>query len=194
MSPLVPMVVEQTSRGERAFDIYSRLLNERIVFLGTPVTDDIANLIVAQLLHLEAEDPDKDISLYINSPGGSVYAGLAIYDTMQFIKPDVQTICVGIAMSMGALLLAGGAAGKRMSLPNSRILIHQPSAGFEGQSTDIEIHANEILKTRKRIDEIYARHTGQSEEQVHRDMERDRFFKADQAAEYGLIDRVIESH
>ena len=194
MSPLIPMVVEQTSRGERAFDIYSRLLAERIVFLGTPVDDQIANLIIAQLLHLESEDPDKDIFLYINSPGGSVYSGLAIYDTMQFIKPDVQTICVGIAMSMGSLLLAGGAKGKRMSLPNSRILIHQPSAGFEGQSTDIEIHAAEIIKTRKRIDEIYAKHTGQTEEQVHRDMERDRFFKADQAAEYGLIDRVIHSH
>src|ERR671917_527515 len=194
MSPLVPMVVEQTSRGERAFDIYSRLLNERIVFLGTPVTDEIANLIVAQLLHLESEDPDKDISIYINSPGGSIYAGLAIYDTMQFIKPDVSTICVGIAMSMGSLLLAGGAAGKRFSLPNSRILIHQPSSGFEGQATDIEIHANEIIKTRKRIDEIYAKHTKQPEEVVHKDMERDRFFKADQAAEYGLIDRVIESH
>ena len=188
------MVVEQTSRGERAFDIYSRLLNERIVFLGTPVTDDIANLIVAQLLHLESEDPDKDISLYINSPGGSVYAGLAIYDTMQFIKPDVQTICVGIAMSMGALLLAGGADGKRMSLPNSRILIHQPSAGFEGQSTDIEIHAAEILKTRKRVDEIYAKHTNKTQEEVHDDMERDRFFKADEAVEYGLIDRVIDKH
>jgi ATP-dependent Clp protease protease subunit len=188
------MVVEQTSRGERAFDIYSRLLNERIIFLGTPVDDQIANLIVAQLLHLESVDPDKDISIYVNSPGGSIYAGLAIYDTMQFIKPDVQTICVGVAMSMGSLLLAGGAKGKRFSLPNSRILIHQPSAGFEGQSTDIEIHANEIIKTRKRIDEIYAKHTGQSEERVHADMERDRFFKADQAAEYGLIDRVIESH
>ena len=194
MSPLIPMVVEQTSRGERAFDIYSRLLNERIIFLGTPIDDQIANLIVAQLLHLEAEDPDKDISLYINSPGGSVYAGLAIYDTMNFIKPDVQTICVGIAMSMGSLLLTGGAPGKRMALPNSRILIHQPSSGFEGQSTDIEIHATEILKTRKRIDEIYAKHTGQPEEVVHRDMERDRFFNADQAAEYGLIDRVIMSH
>src|SRR6187399_3624172 len=194
MSPLVPMVVEQTSRGERAFDIYSRLLNERIVFLGTPVTEDIANLVVAQLIHLESEDPDKDISIYINSPGGSIYAGLAIYDTMNFIKPDVATMCVGIAMSMGSLLLAGGAKGKRMSLPNSRILIHQPSAGFEGQSTDIEIHANEIIKTRKRIDEIYAKHTGRPEEEVHKDMERDRFFKADQAAEYGLIDRVIHSH
>src|SRR5947207_784977 len=152
MSPLVPMVVEQTSRGERAFDIYSRLLNERIVFLGTPVDDQIANLIVAQLLHLESEDPDKDISVYINSPGGSVYAGLAIYDTMQFIKPDVQTICVGIAMSMGALLLAGGAKGKRMALPNAKILIHQVSSGFQGQATDIEIHAREILDIRKRLD------------------------------------------
>ena len=194
MSPLIPMVIEQTSRGERAFDIYSRLLNERIIFLGTPIDDQIANLIVAQLLHLESEDPDKDISIYINSPGGSVYSGLAIYDTMQFIKPDVATMCVGIAMSMGSLLLAGGAKGKRMSLPNSRILIHQPSAGFEGQSTDIEIHAREIIKTRKRIDEIYAKHTGQPEEQVHVDMERDRFFKPDEAAEYGLIDRVIHEH
>jgi ATP-dependent Clp protease protease subunit len=188
------MVVEQTSRGERAFDIYSRLLNERIVFLGTPVDDQIANLIVAQLLHLESEDPDKDISIYINSPGGSIYAGLAIYDTMQFIKPDVSTMCVGIAMSMGSLLLMGGAKGKRMSLPNSRILIHQPSAGFEGQSTDIEIHAREIIKTRERIDEIYAHHTGQPLEQVHKDMERDRFFKPEEAAEYGLIDRVIAKH
>jgi ATP-dependent Clp protease protease subunit len=188
------MVIERTARGEREFDIYSRLLNERIIFLGQPVDDQIANLVVAQLLHLESDDPDKDISLYINSPGGSIYAGLAIYDTMQFIKPEVSTICVGIAMSMGSLLLAGGAKGKRFSLPNSRILIHQPSAGFEGQSTDIEIHAAEILKTRKRIDEIYALHTGQSEEQVHRDMERDRFFTADQAAEYGLIDKVISSH
>src|SRR5438876_1291361 len=167
MSPLVPMVVEQTSRGERAFDIYSRLLNERIVFLGTPVTDEIANLIVAQLLHLESEDPDKDISLYINSPGGSVYAGLAIYDTMQFVKPDVTTICFGMAMSMGSLLLAGGTEGKRLALPNSRILIHQPSAGFEGQSTDIEIHAREILDLRSRMDEIYAKHTKQDLEKVH---------------------------
>ena len=194
MSPLIPMVIEQTSRGERSFDIYSRLLNERIIFLGTPVDDQIANLIVAQLLHLESEDPDKDISLYINSPGGSIYAGLAIYDTMQFIRPDIATICIGMAMSMGSLLLTGGAAGKRMALPNSRILIHQPSAGFEGQSTDIEIHMNEILKTRKRVDEIYAKHTGRSEGEVHADMERDRFFKPDQAAEYGLIDRVISSH
>src|SRR6187401_3009524 len=182
--PLVPMVVESSARGEREYDIYSRLLNERIIFLGTPVDDQIANLIVAQLLHLEASDPDKDISIYINSPGGGIYAGLAIYDTMQFIKPDVSTICCGIAMSMGSLLLAGGAKGKRMSLPNSRILIHQPSAGFEGQSSDIEIHAREIIKTRARIDEIYAHHTGQSVEQVHTDMERDRFFRADQAVEY----------
>jgi len=193
MSPLVPMVVEQTSRGERAFDIYSRLLNERIVFLGQPVDDAIANLIVAQLIHLESEDPDKDIAMYINSPGGSVYAGLAIYDTMQFIKPDVQTICFGVAMSMGSLLLAGGAPGKRMALPNSRILIHQPSGGFQGQSTDIEIHARETLNVRKRIEEIYAKHTGQSEERLHDDMERDRFFKPDEALEYGLIDRVIEA-
>src|SRR3981189_2884781 len=161
MSPLVPMAVEQTSRGERPFDIYSRLLAERIVCLGTPVDDQIANLIIAQLLHLESEDPEKDIFLYINSPGGNVYSGLAVYDTMQFIKPDVQTICVGIAMSMGSLLLTGGAKGKRFSLPNSRRLIHQPSAGFEGQSTDIEIHAREILAVRQRIDELYANHTGQ---------------------------------
>src|ERR1700691_158239 len=191
MSPLVPMVVEQTSRGERAFDIYSRLLNERIIFLGTPVDDQIANLIVAQLLHLESQDPDKDISIYINSPGGGIYAGLAIYDTMQFVKPDIQTICMGVAMSMGSLLLTAGAKGKRFALPNSRILIHQPSAGFEAQSTDIEIHAREILKVRERIDEIYAKHTGQPLEQVHTDMERDRFFKADEAVEYGLIDRVL---
>jgi ATP-dependent Clp protease protease subunit len=192
--PLIPMVIERTARGEREFDIYSRLLNERIIFLGSAVDDQVANLVVAQLLHLESSDPDKDISLYINSPGGSIYAGLAIYDTMQFIKPEVSTMCVGIAMSMGSLLLAGGAKGKRFSLPNSRILIHQPSAGFEGQATDIEIHAAEILKTRKRIDEIYALHTGQPEEQVRRDMERDRFFTAAQAAEYGLIDMVISSH
>ncbi|HEY3776301.1 MAG TPA: ATP-dependent Clp protease proteolytic subunit [Solirubrobacteraceae bacterium] len=192
--PLVPMVIERTARGEREFDIYSRLLNERIIFIGTPIDDQIANLVVAQLLHLESSDPDKDISIYINSPGGSIYSGLAIYDTMHFIKPQCQTICVGIAMSMGSLLLTGGAAGKRFSLPNSRILIHQPSAGFEGQSTDIEIHAREILSIRKRTDEIYAKHTGQTEEQVHVDMERDRFFTADQAVEYGLIDRVIHSH
>jgi ATP-dependent Clp protease, protease subunit len=188
------MVVERSARGEREYDIFSRLLNERIVFLGTPVDDQVANLIVAQLLHLESVDPDKDISLYINSPGGSIYAGLGIYDTMQFIRPDVATICCGVAMSMGSLLLTGGAKGKRMSLPNSRILIHQPSAGFEGMATDIEIHAREIMKTRANVDEIYARHTGQPLEQVHTDMERDRFFNPEQAVEYGLIDRVIEHH
>jgi ATP-dependent Clp protease protease subunit len=192
--PLIPMVIERTARGEREFDIFSRLLNERIVFLGTPIDDTIANLIVAQLLHLESQDPDKDISIYINCPGGSIYSGLAIYDTMQFIKPPIQTICVGIAMSLGSLLLAAGAKGKRFALPNSRILVHQPSAGFEGQATDIEIHAQEILNIRARIDEIYAEHTGQTVEQIHEDMERDRFFKADEAVEYGLIDRVIEHH
>ena len=192
--PLVPMVVERTARGEREYDIFSRLLNERIIFLGQPVDDQIANLVVAQLLHLESADPDKDISIYINSPGGSIYAGLAIYDTMQFIKPDVATICCGIAMSMGSLLLTGGAKGKRFSLPNSRILIHQPSAGFEGQSTDIEIHAREILKTRANIDRIYAHHTGQPLEQVHNDMERDRFFIPEDAVTYGLIDKVIDKH
>jgi ATP-dependent Clp protease, protease subunit len=192
--PLIPMVVEQTSRGERSFDIYSRLLNERIIFLGDAVDDQIANLIVAQLLHLESEDPDKDISLYINSPGGQIYAGLAIYDTMQFIKPDVTTICFGMAMSMGSLLLTGGTPGKRLALPNSRILIHQPSGGYQGQSADIEIHAQEILDLRRRMDEIYAGHTGQSIEKVHDDMDRDRYFKPDQAVEYGLIDRVIEHH
>src|SRR6266576_2457286 len=171
MSPLVPMVVEQTSRGERAFDIYSRLLNERIVFLGTPVTDEIANLIVAQLLHLESEDPDKDISLYINSPGGSVYDGLSIYDTMQFIKPDVSTICVGIAMSMGALLLTGGAKGKRMALPNSRILIHQVWGGYQGQASDIEIQAREVIDRKRRLEEIYALHTGKATDQISHDME-----------------------
>ena len=188
------MVVERSARGEREFDIFSRLLNERIVFLGSPVDDQVANLIVAQLLHLESADPDKDISLYINTPGGSIYAGLAVYDTMNFIKPDVATICCGIAMSMGSLLLAGGAAGKRMALPNSRILIHQPSAGFDGQSSDIEIHAREILKTRGRVDEIYAKHTGRSVDEVHKDMERDRFFKSEEAMEYGLIDKVLHSH
>jgi ATP-dependent Clp protease, protease subunit len=192
--PLVPSVVQRSSRGEREYDIYSRLLNERIIFLGTPINDQVANLIVAQLLHLESEDPDKDISLYINSPGGSIYAGLAIYDTMHFVKPDIQTMCMGVAMSMGSLLLTAGTKGKRFSLPNSRVLIHQPSAGFEGQSTDIEIHAREILKTRKRMDEIYALHTGQTEAQVRNDMERDRFFKPDEAVEYGLIDRVLEHH
>ena len=194
MSPLIPMVIEQTSRGERSFDIYSRLLAERIIFLGTPIDDDIANLVVAQLLHLESDDPDKDISIYINSPGGSVYAGLAIYDTMQFIKPEVSTICCGIAMSMGSLLLAGGAKGKRMALPNSRILIHQVLGGFRGQASDIEIHARETLELRKRLDEILAEHTGKTPEEIHTDSERDRYFTAAQAAEYGLVDRVITSH
>jgi len=192
--PLIPMVIERTARGEREFDIYSRLLNERIIFLGTPIEDQVANLVVAQLLHLEAEDPEKDIAIYINSPGGSIYSGLAIYDTMNFVKPDIATMCVGVAMSMGSLLLAGGTKGKRACLPNSRILIHQPSAGFEGQSTDIEIHAREILKVRERIDQIYAHHTGRAEEEVRHDMERDRFFTAEQALEYGMIDRVLESH
>jgi ATP-dependent Clp protease protease subunit len=186
------MVVEQTSRGERAFDIYSRLLNERIVFLGTPISEDIANLIVAQLIHLESEDPDKDISIYINTPGGSVYAGLAIYDAMQFIKPDVQTICIGVAMSMGALLLAGGTPDKRMALPNSKILIHQVSGGFSGQATDIEIHAKEIIDVRRRLDEIVAKHTGQDLEKVAKDTERDYFMSAEEAKEYNLVDRVIE--
>src|SRR4051812_36034336 len=185
------MVIQENGRGERSFDIYSRLLNERVVFLGQAVDDEVANLVVAQLLHLEAEDPDKDICLYVNSPGGVVYAGLAIYDTMQFIKPDVQTVCCGIAMSMGALILAGGTPGKRQSLPNGRILIHQPTGGFQGQSSDIEIHAKETLALRKRLDELYAKHTGKSLERVHDDMERDRFFTPDEAAGYGLIDRVI---
>ena len=194
MSPLVPMVVEQTSRGERAFDIYSRLLNERIIFLGTPVDDQIANLIVAQLLHLESEDPDKDISLYINSPGGSVYAGLAIYDTMQFIKPDVQTICVGIAMSMGALLLAGGAEGKRMALPNAKILIHQVSSSFQGQATTSR-------STPRRSSTCAAASTrsspstpARSSRRSVKDTERDYFMSSEEAKEYGIIDRVISEH
>ena len=188
------MVVEQTSRGERAFDIYSRLLSERIIFLGTPVDDQIANLVVAQLLHLESDDPEKDISLYINSPGGSVYAGLAIYDTMNFIKPDVSTICVGIAMSMGALLLAGGAEGKRMALPNAKILIHQVSSGFQGQATDIEIHAREVIDLRTKLDEIIAQHTKQDIAKVKNDTERDYFMSSEEAKEYGIIDRVISEH
>jgi len=192
VSPLIPMVVEQTSRGERAFDIYSRLLNERIVFLGTPVNDQIANVIVAQMLHLESEDPDKDIALYINSPGGNVYAGLAIYDTMQFIKPEVSTICIGIAMSMGALLLAGGVEGKRYALPNSKVLIHQLSGGFQGPAADIEIHAREALSLRKRLDEILAKHTGQPLEKVENDTDRDFFMSSAEAKEYGIIDKVIE--
>ena len=192
MSPLIPMVVENTSRGERSFDIYSRLLNDRIIFLGTPVTSEIANLIVAQMVHLESDDPEKDISLYINSPGGIVYAGLAIYDTMQFIKPDVQTICVGMAMSMGAVVLAGGANGKRSALPHSKILIHQGSAGFSGQPTDIEIQAREVISLKRLMEEIMSRHTGQTVEKVSKDMERDYYMTAAEAQEYGLIDRVIE--
>jgi ATP-dependent Clp protease protease subunit len=188
------MVVQQSPRGERSFDIYSRLLDQRIVFVGSTIDDDIANGVVAQLLHLESEDPEHDISLYVNSPGGSAYAGLAIYDTMQFVKPDVRTICFGIAMSAGSLLLMGGAEGKRMALPSSRILIHQPSGGFQGQATDIEIHAREALELRAHLDALYAHHTGQPVERVHDDMDRDRYFTAEQALEYGLIDRVISSH
>jgi ATP-dependent Clp protease, protease subunit len=188
---LIPMVVEQTSRGERAFDIYSRLLKDNIIFLGTPIDDQIANLIVAQLLFLEAEDPEKDINVYINSPGGSVTAGLAIYDTMQFIRPDVTTICVGMCASMGALLLTAGAKGKRFALPNSRILIHQPSGGMQGQATDVRIHAEELIRIRELTSQILAKHTGQSMEQIERDVERDRYLSAVQAKEYGLIDEVI---
>jgi ATP-dependent Clp protease, protease subunit len=191
MSPLIPMVIEQTSRGERSFDIYSRLLNERIIFLGTPVDDQIANLIVAQLLHLESEDPDKDVQIYINSPGGVVYAGLAIYDTMQFIKPDVQTTCVGMAMSMGSIILMGGAKGKRFALPNSKVLIHQGSAGFHGQPTDIEIQAKEVIGLKRLLEGITATHTGQPLERVTKDMDRDYYMTADEAVEYGVIDRVI---
>ncbi len=190
--PLVPMVVQQDSRGERSFDIYSRLLRERVVFVGSAIDDDIANLVVAQLLHLEAEDPEKDIQLYINSPGGVVYSGLAIYDTMRFIKPDVATTVCGIAMSMGSLLLAGGAEGKRSALPNSRILIHQPHGGYQGQSTDIQIHAKETLALRRRIEEIYAEHTGNDAEQISADLERDRFFTSEEALAYGLVDRVTQ--
>jgi len=189
---LIPMVVEQTARGERSFDIYSRLLNERIVFIGQQIDDEIANLVVAQLLHLESEDPEKDLSIYVNSPGGSLHAGLAIYDAMQYVRPDVQTICFGIAMSAGSLILVGGAEGKRMALPNSRLLIHQPSGGFQGQSSDIEIHAREVLELRRRAEEIYARHTGQPVERIHEDSDRDRFFDPEEGVEYGLIDRVIE--
>jgi len=194
MSPLIPMVVEQTGRGERSFDIYSRLLNDRIIFLGTPVTSEIANLIVAQVIHLASDDPDKDLSLYINSPGGDVYAGLAIYDAMQYVRCDVQTICFGMAMSMGAVLLAGGAKGKRLALPNAKVMIHQLSGGFSGQSSDIEIHAREALNMRRRLDEIIAKHTGQPLEKVSADTERDYFLSSEQAAEYGIIDKVITSH
>jgi len=190
---LVPVVVEQTSRGERSFDIYSRLLNERIIFLGTPIDDTVANLVMAQLLHLESEDPDKDIQLYINSPGGSVTALLAIYDTMQYVKPDVATTCMGQAASAAAVLLAAGAKGKRFGLPHSRILIHQPSGGAEGQSVDIEIQAREILRMRRMLDEILAAHTGQPVERISSDTDRDFIMTADQAKEYGLIDDIIES-
>ena len=190
---LVPMVVEQSGRGERAYDIYSRLLKERVIFLVGPVNDQMANLIVAQLLFLESENPDKDISLYINSPGGSVSAGLAIFDTMNFIKPDVSTLCTGMAASMGAFLLAAGAKGKRFSLPNSRIMIHQPSGGSQGQASDIEIQAKEILYLRERLNKILADATGKSMEQIHKDTDRDRFMSGDEAADYGLIDKVLIS-
>jgi ATP-dependent Clp protease protease subunit len=194
MSTLIPMVVEQDSRGERAFDIYSRLLRDRIIFLGTPIDDQIANLVVAELLHLESDEPDKDISIYINSPGGSIYAGLTIYDAMQFVRPDIQTTCVGVAMSMAALLLAGGTKGKRGALPNAKILIHQLSAGFEGQATDIEIQAREIISVKRRLEEIFAEHTGQPLERVSADMERDYFLTAEEALDYGIIDRVVVRH
>src|SRR5919197_674875 len=190
--PLVPVVVQQDSRGERSFDIYSRLLRERVVFVGTEIDDQVANLVVAQLLHLEAEDPEKDIQLYINSPGGIVYSGLAIYDTMRFIKPDVATTVCGIAMSMGSLLLAGGTKGKRSALPNSRILIHQPHGGFQGQASDIQIHAKESLALRRRMEEIYAEHTGRSVEEISEALERDRFFAPEDARDYGLVDRVMQ--
>ncbi len=189
---LVPMVVEQTSRGERSYDIYSRLLKERVVFLVGPVEDSVANLIVAQLLFLESENPDKDIHLYINSPGGSVSAGLAIYDTMQFVKPDISTMCVGQAASMGALLLTGGAKDKRYSLPHSRVMIHQPLGGFQGQATDIDIHAREILKARERLNDIMAKHTGQPLDKIQMDTERDNFMSSDEAQAYGLIDSVLD--
>jgi ATP-dependent Clp protease protease subunit len=191
---VIPSVIEQTSRGERFFDIYSRLLNERIVFLGTPIDDQVANLVVAQLVHLESEDPDKDINLYINSPGGSVYAGFSIYDTMQFVKPDVATYCIGMAMSMGALLLAAGAPGKRVALPNSKILIHQVSSGFQGQGSDIEIQAREVIDLKRRMEEIIALHTGQPLDRVTKDMERDYYLSADEAREYGIVDAVNTHH
>ena len=188
---IIPCVIEQTSRGERFFDLYSRLLNERIIFLGTPIDDNVANLVVAQLIHLESEDPDKDIQLYINSPGGSVYSGLAIYDTMQFVRPDIATTCVGIAMSMGALLLSAGTEGKRTALPNSKILIHQVSGGFQGQGTDIEIQARETINLKRRLEEIIARHTNQPMDKVSKDMERDYYLNADEAQEYGIVDHVV---
>ena len=192
MNTLIPMVVEQTSRGERAFDIYSRLLKERIVFVVGPINDHLASLVTAQLLYLESEDPKKDIYLYINSPGGLVTSGLGIYDTMQYIKPDVSTLCIGQAASMGSFLMAAGTKGKRFSLPNSRIMVHQPSAGFQGQATDIEIHANEVLSLKKRLNEIYSKHTGKSVEEIKSALERDNFMTADVAKEFGLIDEVVE--
>ena len=193
MSPLVPMVIEQTSRGERSFDIYSRLLNDRIVMIGSPIDDEVANVVVAQLLHLESEDPDKDISVYVNSPGGDVYAGLAIYDTLTFVKPDIRTICVGIAMSMGAVLLAAGTKGKRSALPNAKVLIHQVWTGqFGGQASDVEIRAREVLDLKRRVEQILADHTGQPLERVAADTDRDHFMSAAEAVEYGLIDQVIE--
>ena len=191
MNTLIPMVVEQTSRGERAFDIYSRLLKERIVFVVGPINDHVASLVTAQLLFLESEDPKKDIFLYINSPGGLVTSGLGIYDTMQYIKPDVSTLCIGQAASMGSFLLAAGTKGKRFSLPNSRIMVHQPSAGYQGQATDIEIHANEVLSLKKRLNEIYSQHTGQSVEQIKTALERDNFMTPDAAKEFGLVDKVV---
>ena len=193
MNNLIPMVVEQTSKGERSYDIYSRLLKERIVFLVGPVNDSVASLITAQLLFLESEDPKKEINLYINSPGGLVTAGLGIYDTMQYIKPDVSTLCIGQAASMGSFLLAAGKKGKRFSLPNSRIMVHQPSAGFQGQATDIEIHANEVLALKKRLNEIYSKHTGKSVDDVKKALERDNFMTPDIAKEFGLIDEVVEN-
>ncbi|HPU01299.1 MAG: ATP-dependent Clp endopeptidase proteolytic subunit ClpP [Firmicutes bacterium] len=191
MSVLVPIVVEQSSRGERAYDIYSRLLKDRIIFVGSPIDDHVANLVVAQLLFLESEDPNKDINLYINSPGGAVYAGLAIYDTMQYIKPAVSTICVGLAASFGAVLLAAGAKGKRYALPHSRIMLHQPMGGAQGQAVDIEIHAKEIIKVRETLNQILARHTGQPVERIARDTDRDFFISAEEAKEYGLIDEIL---
>jgi ATP-dependent Clp protease protease subunit len=188
---VIPMVIERDSRGERAFDIYSRLLKDRIIFLGTPIDDQIANLVVAELLHLESEEPDTEISIYINSPGGSVYAGLTIYDAMQYVRPEIQTMCVGIAVAMAALLLAAGAKGKRMALPNAKVLIHQLSGGFEGQATDIEIQAREVINVKRRLEAIIAEHTGQQLERVSKDMERDYFMSPEQAREYGIIDRVL---
>jgi ATP-dependent Clp protease protease subunit len=194
MSALIPMVIEQTERGERSFDIYSRLLKDRVIFLGSQIDDNVANVVIAQLLFLEAEDPDKDIHLYINSPGGSITAGMAIYDTMQYIKCDVSTICIGMAASMGAFLLAAGAKGKRFALPNSEIMIHQPLGGTQGQATDIEIHAKRIIKMKEKLNHILADRTGQTYKKICDDTERDNFMEADQAKEYGLIDEVIENH